>query len=69
MHCEEKCRLLNLHKDKVAAHAVAVNDLTHTRGSTSQQEYDRLSATAEKARADSEAARLALFQHTNEHGC
>jgi len=69
MHCEEKYRLLNLHKAKVAATRAAVNDMTLARGSASQQEYAQLWATAEKAKADSEAASLTLFQHTQEHEC
>jgi hypothetical protein len=67
--CEEQDRLLTLYRAKVSAYSAVVNDLTLTRGKVILQEYIRLAAVTEKARAASEAARRALDQHTQEHGC
>jgi hypothetical protein len=67
--CAEKNRLLNLYQAKVSAHSAAVHDLILTRGKISKQEYERLWATAEKARTDSEASSLAVYRHTHDHGC
>jgi hypothetical protein len=69
MHCEEKYRLLNVYKAKVSVHSAALNDLALAFGKLSTQEYDRLWALADQARSDAEAASLALFEHTREHGC
>jgi hypothetical protein len=69
MACEEQHRLLALYKARVSAYSDAVNDLTLTRGKIMLQEYNRLAAVTEKARTASEAARRALDQHTEEHGC
>jgi len=67
--CEERHRLLNLYGAKLSAYSTAVNDLTLTRGKIMLQEYNRLAAVTEKARAALEAARQALDRHTEEHGC
>jgi uncharacterized membrane protein len=67
--CEEKSRLLDLYKAAVAAHSAAVKDMTLTRGKTSKLEYERIWNRAEQARADSDTASAALYQHTKEHGC
>lgn len=69
MHCEVKYRLLKLYKASVSAHAVAVGDLSKTRGKVSKQDYDRLWELTEKARGESDAASRALLDHTREHGC
>ena len=69
MACEEQHRLLALYRARVSAYSVAVNDLTLTRGKIMLQQYDRLAAVTGKARTASEAARRALDQHKNEHGC
>jgi hypothetical protein len=69
MPCEEKYSLLTLYKATVSAHSAAVHDLSLTRGKTLKHEYARLWQAAEKARTESEAASLALFQHNREHGC
>jgi hypothetical protein len=52
--------LLDLYKAKVSAHSVAANDMVLA---------GALWLLADKARAEAEAASLALFQHTREHGC
>jgi len=67
--CEEKYRLLDLYKTAVTAHSIAVNDMTLTRGKTSQRECIHLWDLSEKARTDSEASSLALYNHCLEHGC
>jgi hypothetical protein len=69
MHCEEKHRLLDLYKTAVAAHSVAVNDLSATQGTLSKQDYDRIWNLAEHTRAESEMASLSFYLHTREHGC
>ena len=69
MACEEQHRLLDLYTAKVSAYSAAVNDLALTRGKIMLQEYNRLAAVTEKARAASEAARRVLDRHTEEHGC
>jgi hypothetical protein len=69
MHCEEKYRLLSIYKAKVSAHSAAVDDLAVTSGKVSKKDYARLWALTENARSESEAASLALSQHTREHGC
>jgi hypothetical protein len=69
VRCNEKYRLLNICKVRASAYATAVNDLALALGKTSDEEYAQLLDLAEKTRADSEAANVALFQHTREHGC
>jgi hypothetical protein len=69
MACEAQHRLLDLYTAKVSAYSAAVNDLTLTRSKIMLQEYNRLVAVTEKARTASQAARRALDQHTEEHGC
>jgi hypothetical protein len=39
--CEEKSRLLDIYKAAVAHYSATVDDVSLTRGKTSQQEYDR----------------------------
>jgi hypothetical protein len=69
MRCDEKERLLRLYQAKLSARSAAISDLTVTRGKTSQLEYDRLLAAAQKARVDSEASSRAFYEHIVEHGC
>jgi hypothetical protein len=61
--------LLDLYRAKVSAHSVAANDMVLAGAKKSKKEYDHLWLLADKARAEAEAASLALFQHTREHGC
>jgi hypothetical protein len=67
--CKEQTLLLNVYRAKVVAYSASVNDLTVMRGKISKEDYDRLADVTDKARTASEAARLALYRHTQEHGC
>jgi hypothetical protein len=69
VRCEEKDRLIGLYTAAVAHYSATVNDVSLTRGETSQREYDRLLSLPEPARIAAEAARLALGRHTRKHGC
>ncbi len=66
---EGKDRLIGLYKAAVAHYSATVDDVSLTRGKSSQQEYDRLLSLPEEARVAAEAARLALGRHTQKHGC
>jgi len=67
--CEEKIKLIEAYKVAVASYSTAVNDLNLTRGKISKPEYDHLLLNSEMARVTSEAARLELDRHTQNHGC
>jgi len=67
--CEEKNWRVRFYFNAVTHYATTVDDLVKARGRTSKKEYQSLVARSEKARIDSEAARLELERHTQEHGC
>jgi ElaB/YqjD/DUF883 family membrane-anchored ribosome-binding protein len=67
--CEEKQRLRALYEMAAKSYAAAVNDVLANRGKTSKEDHDRLRARADEARSARNAARLALRQHKQEHGC
>jgi hypothetical protein len=50
-------------------HSHAINEAVGVRGSVSKEEHDRLRVIAEEARSARDTARIALRQHTQEHGC
>jgi anthranilate phosphoribosyltransferase len=67
--CPEKDRLLKEYQVTTENFSGAVNDLQALRGTSSQEEYERLRRVAEEARLKSEQARLALENHTAAHRC
>jgi hypothetical protein len=67
--CLEKDRLLKEYQVTTENFSGAVNDLQALRGTSSQEEYERLRRVAEEARLKSEQARLALEHHTAAHRC
>ena len=67
VRCKEKERLIDLYRAAVAHYSATVDDVSLTRGKTSQEEYDRLLSLPEPARIAAEAARLALGRQ--KHGC
>jgi hypothetical protein len=64
--CNEKQRLRVFYSQALDSHSRAVNDAVLARG---HQEYDRARAVRDEARIILNAARLALEQHKQEHGC
>jgi hypothetical protein len=67
--CEEKERLRFLYKTSLEAYTAAVNDLIALRGKTTEEEYERVRGFLTEARNARDAARLALEQHKQDHGC
>jgi len=67
--CEEKRRLRLVCKEAAERYAEAVDEANHLRGKTSKEQSDRLRAVVNEARNAHNAARLALEQHKQEHGC
>ena len=67
--CEEKRRLRYVCKEAAERYAEAVDKSNQLRGKTSTEEYDRLRAVVNDVRSAHNAARLALQQHKQEHGC
>lgn len=67
--CDEKQQLRILYKVAAKSYATTVNDVLASRGNTSKQEHDRVRALMAEARDARSAARLALRQHSQEHGC
>jgi hypothetical protein len=67
--CQEKARLLREFRESLRLFGLVVNALTSARPSATKTEYERLKVNSEHARRKSEEARLALDQHTVEHGC
>lgn len=47
----------------------AINDMVLARGKVSKEEYDRVRALADEARAALNRARQVLEQHKLDHGC
>jgi hypothetical protein len=69
MNCEEKARLANTYEAATAKFSEAVKDLRRKIGISAKEEYVGLERAANEARLKSEEARLALEQHTVDHGC
>jgi hypothetical protein len=67
--CKEKQRLRGLYREADVRYSAAVNALIVSRGKTSAAEYSRLRGLVDEARNTRNAARLALDQHKQEHGC
>lgn len=69
MLCEEKQRLLERCQTGVARYALTVKDLAPNRGKTSITGYAHALSQSVEASDAVETARLALEQHTKQHGC
>jgi hypothetical protein len=69
MNCEEKIKLTNNYQTATSLFSEAVVELRRKTGTSTKEEYDRLSRAANDARAKSERARLALEQHIAGHRC
>ena len=69
LQCEEKARLRVLCRDAIKLRNKAVNDVLLVRGRATKEEYHRLRALADDARAGANRARQALEQHKDAHGC
>ena len=67
--CEEKRRLRLVCKEAAERYAEAVDEANRLRGKTSEEKYERLRAVVNEVRSAHNAARLALQQHKQEHGC
>jgi L-aminopeptidase/D-esterase-like protein len=67
--CEEKERLRVLYNAAAECYAAAVNEVSLSRGKTTQEEYNHSRALLDEARNVRDSARLALEQHKEEHGC
>ena len=67
--CAEKLQLRILSREALKRRDGAINDLLLARGKVSRQEYERIRALADEARAALNIARRALEQHKHEHGC
>jgi hypothetical protein len=67
--CEEKERLRSLYNASLGAYTAVVNELIGMRGKTTREEYDRVRRFLTEARNARDAARRALEQHKQEHGC
>jgi hypothetical protein len=69
MNCERKIKLTNNYQTATSLFSEAVVELRRKIGTSTKEDYDRLSRAANDARAKSERARLALEQHIAEHRC
>ena len=67
--CKEKQRLRTLCAEAVRRHRRAITEILEVRGKISNEEYERFRELADQARNARSAARLALQQHKQEHGC
>ena len=69
MACEEKARLMAIHKKTLEKHTVSSNDLYLLRGRTSREEYERLLVISSKALAEAQITLKDLMDHMRNHGC
>ena len=69
MDCPEKQHLRKIYNLEAERFTAAVEDVNVSRGKTSKEAYDRLRAVVDDARNARNAARLALEQHRQTHGC
>ena len=67
--CSEKLRLGTDYQAYAAQYSRAVKTLREQMGVLSKAGYEDLLRYTEEAREHAEKARLALSQHTREHGC
>jgi len=69
MRCEIKIRLISDYEGATTSFSEAVTELRRRMGTSTKEEYDRLTWAATDARVKSEQARLALEQHVADHRC
>ena len=69
MRCEIKIRLISDYEGATTSFSEAVTELRRRMGTSTKEEYDRLTWAANDARVKSEQARLALEQHVADHRC
>lgn len=67
--CAEKLLLRTLYGEALKRRDGAINAVLLVRGKVSKQEYDRVRAHADEARAALNLARQALEQHKQDHCC
>ena len=67
--CEERQRLRVLSNAATIQFTQAMNNVVLRRGKVAKEEYDRVRLVMEQARDCRNAARQALAQHKQEHGC
>jgi hypothetical protein len=67
--CEEKLRLTEQYQTANAAFSGAVQMLVRNMGTVSREEHERLRRNSEQMRLESEAGRLNLMRHIEQHGC
>jgi hypothetical protein len=68
-YCEERERLRSLYKTSIEAYTAAVDDLIALGGKITEEEYSGVRTVLTEARNTRDAARSALEQHKQEHGC
>ncbi|HEV8413561.1 MAG TPA: hypothetical protein VGQ49_08190 [Bryobacteraceae bacterium] len=69
LSCPEKLQLRTLYGEALKRRDGAINQVLLVRGKVSIQEYDRIRALADEARAALNLARRALEEHKENHGC
>ena len=67
--CSDKVRLATDYQSYATQYSRAVSTLRQRMGVLSKAGYEDLLRSAEEARELADKARLALNQHTHEHGC
>jgi hypothetical protein len=67
--CAEKLLLRTRYGEALKRRDTAINAVLLVRGKVSKQEYDRVRALADEARAALNLARQALEQHKQDHSC
>jgi hypothetical protein len=67
--CQIKAELLYSYQSSLAEYSRTVTFLYKHMGTLPKRDYDEINAFCERARQDSEAARLDLDGHIAEHGC
>jgi hypothetical protein len=67
--CKDKTALLVVYSDTSRTYGEAVKELHDRIGIVGRLEYDRLHRIAENARCATDAARIAMQEHTDKHGC
>ena len=69
MACEEKERLMAVHKKTLEKHTVSSNDLYMLRGRTSREEYNRLIMIAFEALTEAQITFHDLMDQIRKHAC
>ena len=67
--CAEKLQLRRLYQEALKRRDDAINDMLPVRGKVCREEYERLRALADYARAALNLTRRALEGHKQDHGC